>query len=109
MTAQDRAYPRHFLDLSDLSSAELRLILDMAKRLKAQRIKGALALSRPLAGKYLGMVFDKPSTRTRVSFDIAMRDLGGETIVLTGKEMQIGRGETIADTARSYLVLLTLL
>ncbi|NBS35346.1 MAG: ornithine carbamoyltransferase [Methylocystaceae bacterium] len=100
MTAQDLAYPRHFLDLSDLSSAELRLILDMAKRLKAQRVKGAPALSRPLAGKYLAMVFDKPSTRTRVSFDIAMRDLGGETIVLTGKEMQIGRGETIADTAR---------
>lgn len=100
MTAQDTAYPRHFLDLSDLSSAELRLILDMAKRLKAQRVKGVPALSHPLAGKYLAMVFDKPSTRTRVSFDIAMRDLGGETIVLTGKEMQIGRGETIADTAR---------
>jgi ornithine carbamoyltransferase len=100
MTAQDTAYPRHFLDLSDLSSAELRLILDMAKRLKAQRVKGAPAPSHPLAGKYLAMVFDKPSTRTRVSFDIAMRDLGGETIVLTGKEMQIGRGETIADTAR---------
>jgi ornithine carbamoyltransferase len=100
MTAQDTAYPRHFLDLSDLSSAELRLILDMAKRLKAQRVKGAPALSRPLAGKYLAMIFDKPSTRTRVSFDIGMRDLGGETLVLTGKEMQIGRGETIADTAR---------
>ena len=46
------------------------------------------------------MIFDKPSTRTRVSFDIAMRELGGETIILTGKEMQLGRGETIADTAR---------
>ena len=58
MTAQDTAYPRHFLDLSDLSSAELRLILDMAKRLKAQRVKGAPALSHPLAGKYLAMVFE---------------------------------------------------
>ena len=46
------------------------------------------------------MIFDKPSTRTRVSFDIAMRELGGETIMLTGQEMQLGRGETIADTAR---------
>ncbi len=55
---------------------------------------------RPLAGKTLAMIFDKPSTRTRVSFDIAMRQLGGDTILLTGQEMQLGRGETIADTAR---------
>ena len=54
----------------------------------------------PLAGKMLAMIFDRPSTRTRVSFDVAMRQLGGETIVLTGAEMQLGRGETIADTAR---------
>jgi len=72
----------------------------MAKRLKAQRVKGVLPLCLPPCGQISAMVFDKPSTRTRVSFDIAMRDLGGETIVLTGKEMQIGRGETIADTAR---------
>ena len=56
--------------------------------------------SEPLAGKMLAMIFDKPSTRTRVSFDVAMRQLGGDTIVLTGQEMQLGRGETIADTAR---------
>jgi ornithine carbamoyltransferase len=55
---------------------------------------------RPLAGKTLAMIFDKPSTRTRVSFDVAMRQLGGEAILLTGQEMQLGRGETIADTAR---------
>lgn len=55
---------------------------------------------RPLAGQTLAMIFDKPSTRTRVSFDVAMRQLGGDTIVLTGQEMQLGRGETIADTAR---------
>ena len=54
----------------------------------------------PLAGKTLAMIFDKPSTRTRVSFDVAMRQLGGDAIVLTGQEMQLGRGETIADTAR---------
>ena len=56
--------------------------------------------SRTLEGKTLAMIFDKPSTRTRVSFDVAMRQLGGGTIVLTGQEMQLGRGETIADTAR---------
>src|SRR4051812_45197032 len=55
---------------------------------------------RPLAGKMLAMIFEKPSTRTRVSFDVAMRQLGGQTIMLTGAEMQLGRGETIADTAR---------
>ena len=55
---------------------------------------------RPLEGRTLAMIFDKPSTRTRVSFDVAMRQLGGEAIVLTGQEMQLGRGETIADTAR---------
>ncbi|MGD9658951.1 MAG: ornithine carbamoyltransferase, partial [Methylocystis sp.] len=86
--------------LSDHSGEELRRILDIAKSLKSRRVKGAEPTERPLAGKYLGMVFDKPSTRTRVSFDIAMRELGGETIMLTGAEMQLGRGETIADTAR---------
>ncbi len=55
---------------------------------------------KPLEGKTLAMIFDKPSTRTRVSFDVAMRQLGGESIMLTGQEMQLGRGETIADTAR---------
>lgn len=100
MTAHTLARPRHFLDLADFSGAELRRILDLAKALKAKRIKGVEPVERPLAGKYLGMIFDKPSTRTRVSFDVAMRDLGGQTIVLSGKEMQIGRGETIADTAR---------
>ena len=63
--------------------------------------RGARARAeRPLAGRTLAMIFDKPSTRTRVSFDVAMRQLGGEAIVLTGQEMQLGRGETIADTAR---------
>ena len=100
MTALLPSSPRHFLDLSEVSSKDLRHIIEHAKTLKARRVKGTPTQDRPLAGKYLAMVFDKPSTRTRVSFDIAMRDLGGETIILTGKEMQIGRGETIADTAR---------
>jgi ornithine carbamoyltransferase len=91
---------RHFLDLSEIPAAELRHILDASLRIKAGRRKGGVPPERPLAGKVLAMIFDKPSTRTRVSFDIAMRELGGETIMLTGQEMQLGRGETIADTAR---------
>jgi ornithine carbamoyltransferase len=92
--------PRHFLDLSEIPAADLRHILESALSIKRRRRKGEVAAWRPLAGKVLAMIFDKPSTRTRVSFDIAMRELGGETIMLTGKEMQLGRGETIADTAR---------
>jgi ornithine carbamoyltransferase len=92
--------PRHFLDLSDFSGAELRRVLDASTALKSRRRKGEIAADRPLAGKVLAMVFDKPSTRTRVSFDIGMRELGGETLMLTGSEMQLGRGETIGDTAR---------
>ncbi len=91
---------RNFCDLSDFSGAELRLILNEASRIKARRQKGKLAEERPLTGKTLAMIFDKPSTRTRVSFDVGMRELGGETLMLTGTEMQLGRGETIADTAR---------
>jgi ornithine carbamoyltransferase len=91
---------RHFLDLKDFSKGELRRLLDASAALKARRRKGEVRRDGPLAGKVLAMVFDKPSTRTRVSFDVAMRELGGETIMLTGQEMQLGRGETIADTAR---------
>ena len=68
--------------------------------MKSKRDQGRARRVRPLAGKTLAMIFDRPSTRTRVSFDLAMRELGGETIMLTGAEMQLGRGETIADTAR---------
>jgi len=91
---------RHFLDLSEIPAADLRHILDVAARLKAARRDRTSPRGRPLAGRALAMIFDKPSTRTRVSFDLAMRELGGETIMLTGQEMQLGRGETIADTAR---------
>ena len=91
---------RHFLDLADFTGPELRGILGLAAGLKARRRRGEPAAERPLAGRTLAMIFDKPSTRTRVSFDLAMRELGGETIMLTGQEMQLGRGETIGDTAR---------
>lgn len=89
--------PRHFIDLADISGSELRSIIEYAKRIKATAIEAA---ERPLTNKYLAMIFDKPSTRTRVSFDVGMRQLGGETIMLTGAEMQLGRDETIADTAK---------
>jgi ornithine carbamoyltransferase len=92
--------PRHFIDLSEMSAADLRAVLNQAAAIKARRVKGVPAGDRPLAGKMLAMVFERPSTRTRVSFDVGMRELGGETIMLTGAEMQLGRGETIADTAR---------
>jgi ornithine carbamoyltransferase len=96
MTAAARAAPRHFVDLTEVSASELRRIIDHSRQMKADN-DGRKPL---LAGKSLAMIFDKPSTRTRVSFDVAMRQLAGETIFLTGSEMQLGRGETIADTAR---------
>lgn len=99
MTALDGATgKRHFLDLTDVSTQELRRILDAALAMKAETKAGRR--DRPLADKVLAMVFERPSTRTRVSFDVGMRQLGGETLMLTGDEMQLGRGETIADTAR---------
>jgi ornithine carbamoyltransferase len=91
---------RHFLDLTEVPKAELRGMLKASSAMKAKlKSKGPLA-ERPLAGKTLALIFEKPSTRTRVSFDVAMRQLGGDVIMLTGQEMQLGRGETIADTAR---------
>jgi ornithine carbamoyltransferase len=91
--------PRHFLDLFDVPTGELRAILDASLAMKKKRKAGEIA-AKPLDGKTLAMIFDKPSTRTRVSFDVGMRQLGGEAIMLTGTEMQLGRGETIADTAK---------
>src|SRR5262245_59601434 len=90
---------RHFLDLAEISKAELRAMIEVSRAMKGRRLRKGPP-ERPLAGKTLAMIFDKPSTRTRVSFDVAVRQLGGSTIVLTGAEMQLGRGETIADTAR---------
>ncbi len=89
---------RHFTDLSAIGAPELRGMLDDAAARKARLKAGER--SKPLDGKVLAMIFDKPSTRTRVSFDVGMRQLGGETIMLTGTEMQLGRSETIADTAK---------
>ena len=92
--------PRHFLDLTEIPVAELRSMIEQSRAMKDRRRGDAATADRPLAGKTLAMIFDKPSTRTRVSFDVAMRQLGGDVVMLTGAEMQLGRGETLADTAR---------
>ncbi len=85
---------RHFIDISDHSLEVLREILDLAAALKS----GAVSVRLP--GRTLALLFEKPSTRTRVSFEVAMRQLGGHVTTLTDRDMQLGRGETIADTAR---------
>jgi ornithine carbamoyltransferase len=95
--------PKHFLDLSDFDAAGLNALIADARKRKDARAgltKGSEDADRPLAGKMLALIFDKPSTRTRISFDVGMQQLGGKTIMLTGAEMQLGRGETMADTAR---------
>src|SRR5271155_6101934 len=71
-------------------------MIEAARAMKARRDR----MERPLAGKTLAMIFERPSTRTRVSFEVGMRQLGGDVILLTAEEMQLGRGETLADTAR---------
>ncbi len=99
MTTQENpSSPRHFLDLKDFDQKTLRAILELSKELKT-RLKAG---ERPplLKHKVLAMIFERESTRTRVSFDVGMRQLGGETLMLTGREMQLSREESIADTAR---------
>ncbi len=94
---------KHFIDIDHLEPAQLREILDVAKAMKKARIgkpKGDLDDGAPLSGHLLAMIFEKSSTRTRVSFDVAMRQAGGGAIVLEAGSTQLGRGESIADTAR---------
>jgi ornithine carbamoyltransferase len=89
------AAPRHFLDIHEFDRATLRRILDLGISLKRSRKKADL-----LAGRTLAMIFEKPSTRTRVSFEVGMRQLGGHVVVLNDEASQLGRGESMADTAR---------
>ncbi|RMF13864.1 MAG: ornithine carbamoyltransferase [Alphaproteobacteria bacterium] len=94
---------RHFLDIRDRTGEDLVRLLDLAKRLKtarAGRPKGACDDDPALAGRRLLMLFEKPSTRTRLSFDLAIRQLGGDALDLDGAKLQLGRGESIEDTAR---------
>ena len=93
--------PRHFLDIDALFSGTLRAMLDHAAAMKAERHRRRpvdAPVIRP--GSVLGMIFEQPSTRTRVSFEVGMLELGGTSIMLSRNDMQLGRGETIADTAR---------
>jgi len=93
----------HFLDIHTTPSDQLRQIIDNAQAMKTARAdkpKGALDADQPLAGQMVALIFEKPSTRTRVSFDVGVRQMGGQTLVLSGADMQLGHGETIADTAR---------
>ncbi len=93
----------HFLDLNDFDAKTLKGIVDTARRMKQARAgqpKGLHEKDEPLKGKALALIFERPSTRTRVSFEMAMKQLGGEVIVLSAHDMQLGRGETIPDTAR---------
>ena len=95
--------PKHFLSLADIDAAELRSILDEAHRIKTARKglpKGHLDPDAPFKGETLALIFEKSSTRTRFSFDMGMRQLGGSSITATSNDMQIGRGETIEDTAK---------
>ena len=87
---------RDFLSLADLSSDELTALLDAADSMKAKPTAGA----KKLAGRSVVLIFEKPSTRTRVSFEVAVTSMGGHPVVLRGDELQLGRGETIADTGR---------
>ena len=93
----------HFLDIHKTDATALRSILDNAAAMKSARNgrpRGSADDEQPLAGHMVALIFEKPSTRTRVSFDVGVRQMGGETMVLSGSDMQLGHGETIADTAR---------
>lgn len=99
-----REAPRHLLNLSDLGPGGLRRVLDHARARKAARRglpQGAPDSDAPLAGHVLAALFEKPSTRTRLSFDIAMRQLGGDALTIAAGDLQLGRGETLEDTARA--------
>jgi len=89
---------RHFLDIDRLDRATLRTILSKGASLK--EVRGTVDADKPLDGKTLVMIFEKPSTRTRVSFQVGMQELGGHTVILNDSDSQLGRGETVADTAR---------
>jgi len=92
-----------FLDINKTDASDLRAMIDNAAAMKSARAgqpRGAPDDDQPLAGHMVALIFEKPSTRTRVSFDVGVRQMGGQSMVLSGADMQLGHGETIADTAR---------
>lgn len=99
----DRPKMNHFLDINQTSPDDLRHMIDAAMQIKLARrgrSRGAPDDDQPLKNHMVALIFEKPSTRTRVSFDVGVRQMGGQTMVLSGADMQLGHGETIADTAR---------
>ncbi len=93
----------HFLDIHKTDADALRTMVDSARRMKTARLGRPKAMpddDLPLEGRMVALIFEKPSTRTRVSFDLGVRQMGGQTMLLSGSDMQLGHGETIADTAR---------
>jgi len=93
----------HFLDIHTTEANALRGMIDQARSMKDARIglpKGTPDVDQPLKNHMVALIFEKPSTRTRVSFDVGVRQMGGQTMVLSGADMQLGHGESIADTAR---------
>ncbi|MCC6920528.1 MAG: ornithine carbamoyltransferase [Alphaproteobacteria bacterium] len=91
---------RHFLDISSFDSAQIRRLIEDAKALKAARVKGQPAVEKPLAGKKIAVIFQQPSLRTRMSFDVGINELGGHVLMVSGDEIELGQRESIADTAR---------
>ena len=94
---------RHFLDIDKTDQDDLKAIIANGRRMKDARgdvPKATPDAEQPLSNRMVALIFEKPSTRTRVSFDVGVRQMGGEAMVLSGKEMQLGHGESIADTAR---------
>jgi ornithine carbamoyltransferase len=91
---------RHFLDLADIPAPELRRILDSSRAMKARRRTSAATGDQVLAGKKVAMIFEQPSLRTRISFEVGIRELGGDPLMITGKEIELGERESIADQAR---------
>jgi ornithine carbamoyltransferase len=93
---------RHFLDISDFSTSQLRAMLDAGRAIKARRRTAEAKADKPLDGKVVAMIFDQPSLRTRASFEVGITELGGSPMMVTGKEIELGERETVADTARVF-------
>ncbi|BCW90671.1 Ornithine carbamoyltransferase, anabolic [Alphaproteobacteria bacterium SO-S41] len=100
MSDAEGVKPRHFVDLADFSTGEIESLVAGAKALKARRVKGNLGDYLPLLGKKIALIFQQPSLRTRMSFDVGINELGAHVLIVSGDEIELGHRESIADTAR---------
>ncbi len=94
--------PRHFIDLSDIATGDLLAMQQAARAMKARRRGPEAVQDAPLAGKVVALIFEQPSLRTRASFEVGIRELGGSPMMVTGREIELGERESIADTARVF-------